>query len=87
MVKKIVGAREANFVGRDGTSIEGYIVSLTSPIPEDKGEGIDAESHYVSRAKLTSWGLDIIACVGQTADVFFARNNGKTSIVGMSLKH
>ena len=87
MTKKIVGARESCFTGRDGTTVEGYMVSLTSPVPEGQGKGVDAESHYVTKAKLNSWGIDILASVGQTAEVFMSRYNGKTSIVGISLKH
>ena len=87
MTMKIVGARESNFTGRDGTVVEGYMVSLTSPVPEGQGKGVNAESHYVTKAKLDSWGIDIIASVGQPAEVFLSRHNGKTSIVGISLKH
>ena len=52
MEKKICGARKADFVGRDGQPVEGYQVSFSSPIPPENGKGTEAESHYISKAKL-----------------------------------
>ena len=87
MTKKIVGVREASFVGRDGSTVEGYMISMTSPVPEGTGKGVDAESHYVTKAKLQLWGIDPLACVGQQADIFIARYNGRANVVGIALKH
>lgn len=87
MEKKIAGARVSNFTGRDGTQVEGFLISLTSPIPVDQGKGIDAESHYITKAKLDSWGIDIMASIGRTANVFLSRNAaGKITVVGLSVK-
>ena len=87
MEKKIVGARKANFTPRDGSLVEGFMVSMTSPIASDLGTGVDAECFYITKAKLDSWGIDIMAVVGRKADVFYGKNRvGKTAVVGLSVK-
>ena len=88
MEKKICGVRTANFTGRDGTVIEDFPVSFSSPISSDAGKGIEAESHYITKAKLDNWGIDIMAAVNRNADVFLSRTStGKTTVVGLSVRN
>lgn len=70
---EIIGFSRNNFKTQDGVEINGVNLYLTSPVAKGRGEGLIAESLYVTDRRLAACGISLDGLVGKDVIPVFNR--------------
>lgn len=69
MKYSIAGVKTVDFTDKDDNSIKGISIYLASPIPSDKGSGLEVDKFFLSSKRVSEVGSSLK--VGSDVDVVF----------------
>ncbi|MBR6050301.1 MAG: hypothetical protein IKP68_03745 [Clostridia bacterium] len=69
MKYSIAGVKTVDFTDKDDNSIKGISIYLASPIPSDKGSGLEVDKFFFSSKRVSE--VDSSLKVGSDVDVVF----------------
>ena len=69
MKYSIAGVKTVDFTDKDENSIKGISIYLASPIPSDKGSGLEVDKFFLSSQRIKEVDSDLK--VGSEVDVVF----------------